>query len=195
MNKLIFILILIVAIVGGIIWLTTDTPTITVEKTKIDRTPTQIKEIKSIAEWEFLSVECEVLVDSVRKRSFFMTDDRLVRIYRGSLRLGVNLKEADENWIKVEDSVVYVNLPQIKLLDDRFIDEAGSVSFFESGKWDGKSKEDLVSRAEKKMRKYALTPVMFQRAKEQAEIRFTSLFSALGFKNVKVSFAEEQLKK
>ena len=130
LNKILIILVLVAVIVGGIVWLNFDSPTITVEKTKIDNTPNQIKEIKSIAEWEFLSIECEVLVDSVRKRSFFITDDRLVRIYRGSLRLGVNLKEADENWINVEDSVVYVNLPKIKLLDDRFIEEAGSVSFF-----------------------------------------------------------------
>ena len=190
LNKILIILVLVAVIVGGIVWLNFDSPTITVEKTKIDNTPNQIKEIKSIAEWEFLSIECEVLVDSVRKRSFFITDDRLVRIYRGSLRLGVNLKEADENWINVEDSVVYVNLPKIKLLDDRFIDEAGSVSFFESGKWDGQSKEILLSKAEMKMRKYALTPAMFQRAQEQAKSRFTSLFSAMGFNNVKVSFAE-----
>ena len=190
MNKLIIILILVAAIVGGIVWLNFESPTITVEKTKIDRTPLQIKEIKSIAEWEFLSVECEVMVDSVRKRNIFITDDKLVRIYRGSLRLGVNLKEADENWINIEDSVVNVNLPKIKLLDDRFIDEANSVSFYESGKWSGQAKEEMVTKAEVKMRKYALTPEMFDRAREQAESRFRSLFAALGYNNVKINFAQ-----
>ena len=163
---------------------------ISFEETKIDNTPIQIMEIKSIAEWEFLSVDCEVMVDTVRVRGFWTTDDKLVRIYRGCLRLGVNLKNADENWINVTDSAVNVNLPKIQLLDERFVDEANTVSFFESGKWDGQAKEQLLAKAEIKMRKYALTPEMFDRARQQAESRFKALLSALGYSNVQVTIAE-----
>ena len=189
--KKIILLILVVAIAGGgyFVWKSFNTE-LSIEETKINNTPVQIKEIKSIAEWEFLAVDCEVMVDTVRERGFWTTDDKLVRIYRGCLRLGVNLKNADENWISITDSVVNVNLPKVQLLDNRFVDEANTVSFFESGKWDGKAKEEMLKRAEVKMRKYALTPEMFDRARQQAESRFKALLSALGYSNVQVNIAK-----
>ena len=162
---------------------------ISFSETRIDNTP-QVMEIKSISEWEFLAVYREVIVDTVREREFWTTDDRLVRIYRGCLSLGVNLKDADDNWITVTGSTVNVNLPKIRLLDERFIDEANSVSFYESGKWSGEAREKLFAKAEEKMLKYALAPEMLDRARQQAETRFKSLFSAIGYPNVKVTFAD-----
>ena len=52
---------------------------------QIDVTPTQIESIKEIGEWEFLSISNEELVDTIRKG--ILSDDHLVRIYYGTLRL------------------------------------------------------------------------------------------------------------
>ena len=46
---------------------------------KIDITPTQIEQIRSIGQWEFLSISDEELIDTVRHG--FFSDDELVRIY------------------------------------------------------------------------------------------------------------------
>mgnify|MGYP007022125762 FL=1 len=46
---------------------------------QIDITPEQIKSIKEIGEWEFLSISDEELVDTIRVGIF--SNDRLARIY------------------------------------------------------------------------------------------------------------------
>ncbi len=66
----------------------------------INVTPQQIQLIKDIGEWEFLSVSNEELVDTVRKGLF--SDDHLVRIYYGTLRLGIDLSKAKTGWIKTQ---------------------------------------------------------------------------------------------
>ncbi len=54
------------------------------ENKRIDLTPTLIKSIEEIGEWEFLQLTDEELVDTI-KHGFF-GDSRLVRIYYGTLR-------------------------------------------------------------------------------------------------------------
>ena len=106
---------------------------------QIDVTPTQIMSIKAIGEWEFLSVNAEELVDTVRKG--FFSDDELARIYYGTLRLGIDMSQLEAGWIETNGDSVTLLLPQVGLLDAAFIDEARTKSFFESGKW---SPEDKV---------------------------------------------------
>ena len=64
---------------------------------QIDITPEQIQSIKEIGEWEFLSISDEEMVDTTRHGLF--SDDHLVRIYYGTLRLGINLKQVRTGWI------------------------------------------------------------------------------------------------
>lgn len=96
---------------------------------KIDITPTQIEQIRSIGQWEFLSISDEELIDTVRHG--FFSDDELVRIYYGTLRLGLDLSEARPDWIVSSGDSITMTLPRIKLLDKRFIDEGRTRSFFE----------------------------------------------------------------
>ena len=98
---------------------------------RISVTPTQIRAIEEIGEWEFLSISDEELIDTVSYG--FFGDSELVRIYYGTLRLGINLREAKPGWIKVEKDSIAVRLPSVRLLDQDFIDEARTVSFF--GGW------------------------------------------------------------
>ena len=87
---------------------------------KIDITPTQIEQIRSIGQWEFLSISDEELIDTVRHG--FFSDDELVRIYYGTLRLGLDLSEARPDWIVSSGDSITMTLPRIKLLDKRHID-------------------------------------------------------------------------
>ena len=72
----------------------TSTPLQIVTNQSIDITPTQIRSIEQIGKWSFLEISDEEIVDTIR-RGFF-SDDELVRIYYGTLRLGVDTRQAHE---------------------------------------------------------------------------------------------------
>jgi len=96
---------------------------------QINVTPEQIESIKAIGEWEFLAIADEELVDTVRKGIF--SDDQLVRIYYGTVRLGINMHQVEPGWMKASGDSIEVTLPKIDLLDRDFIDEARTKSYQE----------------------------------------------------------------
>lgn len=152
----------------------------------INVTPEQIQSIKSIGEWEFLSISNEELVDTVRKGLF--RDDQLVRIYYGTLRLGVNLNQAKPQWISAHGDTVSVTLPRIGLLDNNFIDEARTKAFYESGKWTASDREALYNQARRQMKAHALTPQNLKSAQANAEDQFRHMLKAMGFNHITISF-------
>ena len=86
-----------------------------VHSDSIDFTPVHIRSIENIGEWEFLAIADEELVDSTRHRTLGR-DDRLVRIYHGTLRLGIDLSQAREGWVQTEGDSVHLQLPPVRLL-------------------------------------------------------------------------------
>lgn len=154
--------------------------------TTIDMTPEQIQAIKAIGEWEFLSVSTEEMVDTMRRGIF--TDDHLVRIYYGTLRLGVNLHDAKPGWIKAKGDSVVVKLPAIGLLDQDFIDEARTRSFYESGRWKPEDREALYRKAYEKMKAHGLTPSNIRSAESNADAQVRNMMRSMGFNNVVVRF-------
>lgn len=161
-----------------------------VSNDKIELTPNQIQQIEAIGEWEFLAIDDEELVDTV-KYGFF-GDDKLVRIYFGTLRLGVNLREARPRWLSMQGDTLCATLPPVKLLDDDFIDEARTKSFFSTGTWSDADRDHLYYKANAMMRKRCLTPTNMALAEENARVQFTSLLRSLGFDKTKVMFGEAQ---
>ena len=161
-----------------------------VSNDKIELTPNQIQQIEAIGEWEFLAIENEELVDTV-KYGFF-GDDKLVRIYFGTLRLGVNLREARPRWLSMQGDTLCATLPPVKLLDNNFIDEARTKSFFSTGTWSDADRDHLYYKANAMMRKRCLTPTNMALAEENARAQFTSLLRSLGFDKTKVVFDEAQ---
>jgi hypothetical protein len=152
----------------------------------IGLTPTQIESIKAVGEWEFLSVSTEELVDTTRKRLF--SDDQLVRIYYGTLRLGVNMKQVEPGWIQQRNDTVFLTLPKVGLLDRDFIDEARTKSFFESGTWKAEDREALYKRAYRKMKAHCLTPDNLQTAEENARESFRKLLRTMGYQKIEITF-------
>lgn len=155
-------------------------------ETTIDMTPTQIQSIKAIGEWEFLSVSAEELVDTVRKGLF--RDDELVRIYYGTLRLGVNMHQVKRGWLQATGDSVTVTLPPVALLDKEFIDEARTKPFYEVGTWKPSDRETLYKKAYRQMMSHCLTKENLQAAKANGEAQFRSMMRSMGYKHVKIVF-------
>lgn len=156
---------------------------------KIDITPTQVLAMKEIGEWEFLSIENEEMIDTVRKG--FFKDDELIRIYYGTLRLGFDMHEAKADWIKADKDTLNITLPRIKLLDENFIDEARTKSFFESGSWGDKDRADMYKRAYIKMKTRCLTKENIEKAQENAKRQFAQMLKAMGFEHVNINFEQQ----
>lgn len=153
----------------------------------IDITPAQIRSIERIGQWEFLAIADEELVDTVRHRTLGR-DDRLVRIYKGTLRLGVDLSQCREGWITTHGDTLVASLPPIRLLSNHFIDEARTRSFYESGDWNARAKEQMYWKAARLMRHRSITAANLQLAEENAREQFTALFRKFGFKTVEIHF-------
>ena len=155
---------------------------------QINVTPEQIESIKAIGEWEFLSVADEELVDTVR-RGFF-SDDHLVRIYYGTVRLGVNLHQVEPGWIAVSGDSITVTLPKVGLLSRDFIDEARTKNFHESGRWKAADREALYKKAHRQMLKHCLTPENLRNARENGEVQFRRMMKTMGYEHVNILWQE-----
>ena len=154
----------------------------------IDITPEQIQKIKDIGEWEFLSVADEQLVDTTRRGLF--SDDHLVRIYYGTMRLGINMRQVEPGWLRSEGDSVIVTLPPIQLLDRDFIDEARTRSFHESGSWTAKDREALFMKAHRQMLRHGLTPENMKAARENGEALFRQMLRSMGFERVSIRWRQ-----
>ena len=153
----------------------------------IDITPAQIRSIERIGEWEFLAIADEELIDTMRHRTL-QRNDHLVRIYRGTLRLGIDLSKCEEGWVQPHGDTVTVMLPPVGLLSERFIDEARTRAFYESGTWDARAKEQMYRKAARQMKRRCLTAANLQQAQENGKEQLTALFRTFGFNTVEITF-------
>lgn len=151
-------------------------------------TVTQIQQIKTLGEWEFLSINTEEMVDSTRHG--FFGDAELVRIYYGTLHLGINFKDAKPGWTKQEGDSLTATLPAIKLLDNNFIDEAKTVSFFEKGSWNAKARQEMYQKAYKRIYNRCMTKENITSAKENAEMQMKNFFRAMGIQKINIQIEE-----
>lgn len=185
----VIILLVVIMVIVFAIFGKKDTVKVTTDN-KIDITPVQVKTIRDIGEWEFLSVTDEEMVDTLRKG--FFSDDELIRIYYGTLRLGVDLHKAKEGWITSAHDTVIVTLPPIELLDNDYVDEAKSKSFFETGKWSEDDRQAMYLKACRMMRRRCLNADNIRSAEQNAITQFSNLVKSMGFKNVKVRFEQNK---
>lgn len=158
------------------------------EEAKVAISPTMIKRVSAIGQWEFLSISDEELADTVRHG--FFGDDELVRIYYGTLRLGIDMSRLGSKWAEARKDSLVCTLPPVKLLDENFIDETRTIAFYESGKWTEQDKADLYERAARQMKERCLTKENLRRAQENARAQFQNLMHAMGYERVSVRFEE-----
>lgn len=169
-------------------WLMKDNQVSVGHTDHIGITSVQVDKIKSIGQWEFLSIADEELVDTVRHG--FFGDSELARIYYGTLRLGIDMRQVKEGWIQMDHDTVVATLPAIQLLDDKFLDEARTKTFYEDGKWTENDKEALRHRACEAMKRRCMTADNVSHAQQNAKKQFESLLKAMDFPFIKVRFQE-----
>ena len=127
-------------------------------------------------------------IHTIRKGIF--SDDHLVRIYYGTMRLGINLKQVESGWISTNGDTLNIMLPQIALLDKDFIDEARTKSFFESGSWSPKDREAMMRRAYQRMLQRGLTPQNLEAARVNGDAQVRQVMQGMGFKHVKIQYKD-----
>lgn len=163
---------------------------VSVSGTEIDNTPQVVQKIKQIGEWEFLSVTSEELVDTTASNKVIGIkigkDKQLVRVYTGTLRFGIDTKEMAEQAFEVVDDTLVVTLPEIKLLDEDFIDEAKTVAFYENGNWSDHDRQQLYEKAVRQMKENNITPANLSKARSNAIEQMNVMLKALGAKRYKV---------
>lgn len=155
---------------------------------EIQPTPIQIESIRNIQKWEFLSIDEEEIIDTAITH-WWKPDKRLVRIYRGTLRIGIDFHDCTPDWAMAKGDTAILSLPAIRLLDNRFIDEARTKGFHQEGNWDAQAYNDLYKRAEQRMLLRGMTDKNIKRAEENARLQLTNLFRTLGYKEVKITIS------
>lgn len=153
---------------------------------EISPSPAVLQSIERLGQWEFLSIDDEVMVDTTESH-LLSPDDHLVRIYHGTLRLGIDFSLCDKGWATASSDTVILSLPPIQLLDRNFIDEARTRSFYEYGTWDAQAKEDMYNRARTMMIERAMTPQNIKQAEENARHQVEALFRSLGYRVVRIT--------
>jgi len=177
---------LLVIIILIVVWINHTTHAHLVDSHGVEISATVIDEVRAIGEWDFMSVSDEEIVDTTRNG--FFGDDHLSRIYYGTLRLGIDTRELGERWLSIRGDTVVATLPQVKLLDERFIDEARTKTFFESGEWNAATRDALYMRAKEKMRNRCMNASNIKSAEQNAALQFDSMLRALGFNYIRVVF-------
>ena len=164
-----------------------DPPRLAVEHhSAIDVTPEEIREIRNIREWEFLSISTEELVEACEPGT--LGDRQIARIYEGTLRLGIRMDRAGDDWFSARGDTACLRLPDVGLLDDDFIDEARTRAFYEKGTWPASTRERLYQQARTAMLRRHLTEENLRMARENAREQFTKIFQGFGFRVVDVKF-------
>lgn len=186
MNALVIVGVIIALIVGAYFLLRNSDVSIGNEAT-VKLSPTTIEQMEAVGQWEFLAISDEEIADTVRKGIF--SDDELVRIYKGTLRLGIDMADARKDWIRQSGDTVTVVLPPVKLLDKNFLDEAATKSFYETGKWSQQARKQLAEQARRKMLKRCMTKANIETARQNAVAQFRQMISSMGFKHIDIKIS------
>ncbi|MBP5257882.1 MAG: DUF4230 domain-containing protein [Prevotella sp.] len=186
LGRLILLLVICgLAVVALLVWLGTGNSIETAQTApKTTISPTIVTEIRQIGQWEFLTIEDEEMVDTVKHGIF--KDEELIRIYNGKLRLGVDLTQADPRWIEMKDDSLIITLPKITLLDKDFIDEAMTQPFFQSGDWTDADYESLYQRAYQRMKARCMTKENMRIAEDNARSEMENLFRSMGYDKLRI---------
>lgn len=153
---------------------------------QIDVSPEEIRKIKDIGQWEFLSIRTEELAELDEQA--LLGDKQLAKIYTGTVRIGIDMKKAPDDWFTAKGDTAVLHLPAVGLLDNNFIDEAQTKAFYEKGTWRPEDKNKLYAIAHRKMLARCLTVENLRAARQQASAQFSQIFFAFGYKYVIINY-------
>ena len=182
----------IIALIVGAYFLLRNSDVSIGNEATVKLSPTTIEQMEAIGQWEFLAISDDEIADTVRKGIF--SDDELVRIYKGTLRLGIDMADVRKDWIRQSGDTVTVVLPPVKLLDKNFLDEAATKSFYETGKWSQQARKQLAEQARRKMLNRCMTKANIETARQNAVAQFRQMISSMGFKHIDIKVSSTQTK-
>lgn len=158
---------------------------------EVKPTPVDVDSIRSIGQWSVVEIAISQIVDTV-DRGFF-SDDKIEVMYHGTLHYGIDMTKVGKDWVRTEaDSVVFIHLPDVTLLDNRFLDERDVKVILGDNDQDfinrPEVREALVAKAKAAMIKKGDTRKEEARRKVESELQH--LFKSHGYKQVMVFFGE-----
>lgn len=156
----------------------------------IDATPEEIRALRDIGQWEALSVDTEELVE--KNENSLLSSKQMVCVYRGCLRIGIDMAKTSEKWCDVQGKTVTLHLPEVELLDNDFINDTRTTVFVQEGNWSADAKQQMRTQAAEAMKKRALSAENLSLARRNAEAQFRQLFTALGYDEVNIVFGDGQ---
>lgn len=154
----------------------------------IDTTPEEIRSLRDIGQWEMLSVDTEELVE--KNEHSLLSTAQMVCVYRGTLRIGIDMAKTTEKWCDVQGKSVTLHLPEVELLDNDFINDTRTTVFVQEGNWSAEAKQQMRTQAAEAMKKRALSAENLSLARRNAEEQFRKLFAALGYEEVNIVFGD-----
>lgn len=163
----------------------------TEENSRAEMTPAVLDSIRSIGEWQLMTVPLTVQVDTVQKRWLGIVKDNLKRSYTGTMSLGIDLRSMPEDWSFIDEDTIFLSLPDICLLDSNFIDESKTrviLSDNEDFEADTKVKSAMLRTARNRIIRTGITPSNLENCRKEAKKELSRRFKAIGYKDVRVEF-------
>lgn len=118
--------------------------------------------IRSIGQWELMSIDVQADVDTVQSRWFGLRKERLQRRYHGRISLGINMQDCTD----------LNNLPPASVLDTNFIDESQTELIIcenEAMEQDPKLKAAMLNKARRMMLRDAATQQRLNECEQKAK--------------------------
>lgn len=163
----------------------------TEEDIRAEMTPAVLDSIRSIGEWQLMTVPLTIEVDTVSKRWLGLVKDKLRRSYTGRMSLGINLHKLPDEWSRIDHDTIFLTVPDVCLLDSNFIDESRTrvlLSENDDFEADPKVKGAMLRTARSRMINTGVIPSNLKNCRDQAARELTRRFKAIGYADVKVSF-------
>ncbi|MCF0198622.1 MAG: DUF4230 domain-containing protein [Bacteroidaceae bacterium] len=150
-------------------------------------TTAQKDALRNIGQWELLTIDLEELIDSTRSHTLW-PDEHIIRIYRGTARLGTDLTFARPDWIQEEAFTVTLTVPAIRLLNPEIIDKSRTTVFLQDGELNAEIREPMFHKAHRLMQRRLRNLDAYRRAEEIGRTKLTTALQAAGFKTVIVNY-------
>jgi len=147
----------------------------------IDKTANVVEEINQLAEFTTATYYQEIFINKIREKTLF--NDELVIITKGKIRAGFDLSTLTEEDIDIEENSIRIKLPKVKILDI-VTNPSDFETYVESGKWSFDEVTEYKKEAREKLEKLAIEGGILELAEKSAFEKLSSLFQALGFKEI-----------
>lgn len=151
---------------------------------QVTSTRAVLDSIRSIGQWELMSIDAKVDVDTTGKAMMGLMDTKLQRRYHGRISIGIDLQKAE-----IRDSMFI--LPHAAVLDNDFIDESLTeliVCENQDMEQSPAIKAAMLKKAKRMMLRDVVKPSILADCDKKAAEDVRKRLESLGVKYVSVTF-------